>query len=173
MTSIGTRQLAGLAVKIIGLIWLLQAIGSVPRLLADFALWPPPSEGGDYRLLIAASVVGILLHLSIAWFLLARADRVAARLFPDSGTPEIALSTQEALGVGIAVIGRCVVATAVPRVGEAVVNFKWLQESGRVHGVGSWIMGNWVALTGAVVQLAVGIGLFFKSRRLAALWSAL
>ena len=169
--GIGARQLGALAVRVLGLIWLLRAIGHIPAFIGLFAARPSQFEAGNFLLVIAASVVSFLLNLVIAWLFLLKADRVAARVFPDSGSVELAVTTEDCLGVALAVVGICVLADAIPKVGEAIINFKYMEDSGRVYAAGSWIRGNWVVLTGCVAQLVIGFGLFVRSRYLASLWS--
>lgn len=170
-SGIGTRQIGALALRILGVIWLLRTIGHIPALIGTFASRPSQFDPGDFRLLIAASIVGFLLNLVIAWLLLFKADRIAARVFPDSGTAQLAVTAEEGLAVALAIVGIYALVDAIPRVGETIINFKYMEDSGRVAVVGSWIRGNWVVLTGSVGQLVVGIGLFVRSRYLASLWS--
>jgi hypothetical protein len=170
-TGIGSRQIGALALRILGIIWLLRAIGHIPALIGMFATRPSRFEPGNFNLLITASFVGFMLNLLLAWLLLFRADRVAARIFPDSDTGQLAVTAEECLAVALAVVGAYVVVDAIPKVGEAVINFKYMKDSGRVAVAGSWIRGNWVVLTGSIGQLVVGISLFVRSRYLASLWS--
>ena len=171
-TSAGRRQLGALAVRILGLLWLLRAVGHIPALIGMFGAKPSQFSPGDFRFVVAASLVGFLLHLMIAWLFLFKTDAVASRVFPEGESGELAVTAEDCLAVALATLGAYVAAEALPRVGEGIINFKYMRDTGSVYTSGSWMRGNWVALSGGIAQLVLGVGLFLKSRYLAAAWAS-
>ena len=169
--SVGTRQAGAVVIKVLGLVWLLRAVAQVPRLIGIFATRPAQFSPGDYRLVIAGEVVSFILHLGIGWLLVSKGEALSRRLFAHDGTTHLALTAEDCLAIALAAVGVFIVAGAVPRLGESIINFKYLTETGSASFRGSWMRGNWVVLVGTVAEIVIGTGLFLKSRYLAALWS--
>jgi len=168
---VDTRQAATVVFKVLGVVWLLRAIGDIPGLIGVLSTPPDRFSAGDYRLVIAARFVAFGLRVVIGWLLIAKGGAIARLLLAPDTSIEIEMTAEDSLAVALAAIGVAIAASSIPTLGEAIVNFKYLKDTGGAYTRGTWMRGNWVALLGSVGEVVVGIGLFMSSRSLAVLWS--
>ena len=165
---VGTRQATTVVLKVLGVVWLLRAISQIPGLISVFSSPADRFSAGDYRLVIVARFASFFLNLVLGWFLVAKGGAVARSLFSADTSVDLGLTAEDSLAIALAAIGVAIAATAIPRLGEAIVNFNYLKETGAAY-----TRGNWVALLGSVAEVVVGVGLFMSSRSLAVVWSGI
>jgi hypothetical protein len=162
------RRLAALVLKLWGLLWLISGLTSIPQVILIFASQPFVGEQRAVQTFSQwTTAIGTACTFIVALVLLATAERIASRLFPDE---RIVLPSQlEQLAFGV--LGAYLLILAAR---ESAVILYVLATRSELDASGQfaylWQENNGQALVGAIVQGAFGLVLLLGRRALSRAW---
>jgi len=172
------REVASLAFTIAGIYALIQAIPMVPSLVSWFGMMRGIAEStesaktGQWALVTVAMMLPLAGLLLVGYLFIAHGGKFAARMFPDEDTaPGTKASVGGLQAVAFSVVGVLVVAMALPRLLNAVGFLANVYARTPPPERIPWTP--WTGLLAGVVQLGLGVGLFFGGRGLANYWQRL
>jgi hypothetical protein len=108
----------------------------------------------------------LFVELAVAAACLFRAELFAGRLFPDRPLQLAALSREDLLVVGVALLGVSSVAAAAPGVIRFAGKMLWFAQGSRQAQFLASMAGSWEELAKSVLELFVGAALAAKAGRL-------
>lgn len=161
------RDVLGIAIRILGLWTLATVIPWLPSLAYPFSrAMGLPAAGA--RQIFFIQLVSYCIVLIVGFYLLAYAKRIAAALMPEDGEfgwPEWVTRRGVLFGFGVGILGLVLVARNLPLVLAYIVQYIWAwRTSVSVRGLAA----GWPTLTSQAIALAIGLGLLFGFRKLAA-----
>lgn len=164
------RSLTVLALRVTGIYAILRGIEQGRPYVTYFLLEPDRWQTDLTRtgVFVVQSIPVLLFVLGIALFVLARP--LARWLAPPEDGTAAEGPGEDLMAPALAVVGVFVLADAIPRLAGFATNLavllgaraEWYEPR---LGRSTWVLGIQLAL-----QLAVGLGLFFRARGLAAIW---
>lgn len=169
-----TKSLAVVAVKITGIVFLVIGLFRLPYsviVVLQYQLYRGPDEGSVYVALFAVIAYGVIFGAGL--FFLIVGEKVGAFISRDESEAPLAVREEDLLRVAIAIIGACVLASALPRLAgnltEALIarrlGFPPIARETRLR----YLSG----LIASAVQTVIGAWMFFGSRGVAGLRNAL
>ncbi|MHC4881868.1 MAG: hypothetical protein ACYTFX_09545 [Planctomycetota bacterium] len=155
------REIASLAIKLMGVFILIRSISSVPVV---FYAWRPSENIGFLQsvLMLLLSILLIIIPLVI----IRLADRVAVWLIKDdthTGTIVTSISKDDIMIMAVSCIGLYFIITAIP---SLVMNLSFYF---RLSASSFW-QNAFRTLVAPAVQLGLGVWLFVGSRGIVKLW---
>ncbi|MDA3839184.1 MAG: hypothetical protein PF574_09425 [Candidatus Delongbacteria bacterium] len=162
------KDILAVANKILGIYLVIRAIESletialavksVKRLL--------PSEWTRAIWVLSASIVPFLLYIGLSFCLIKWANPIAAKLCArDLTNGEISGIGKDALQeIAFSTVGVFIIANALPLLTQIITQLSYQGEWKQRIAPGMWVI-----IAGVAIQLAIGIYLFFGSRRLVGL----
>lgn len=177
------RDIASIALKITGVVLLVQAIISMPLTLNGISmLWGEKVQGypGNQYLFGALGILTILLQIAAALYLLLKADGTAAWIVREDGPvdlPDAASRRRPLFALAVRVAGVVFLAQGIPglvrSVVQAVLQARAASEqfgTGALNAfrAGAWIQ-EWSTVAGSLAAVLVGLYLLFCAERLARL----
>lgn len=172
------REIAALAFTIAGIYALIEAIPMVTSLVSWFDMLRRMTAGsgsaktGQLVLVTLAMMLPLAGLLFAAYLLIVRSGKFAARMFPEDDTGLATKASAAGLqAAALSVVGVLVVALALPRLLNAVGYLASVYARTPPPEQTPWT--SWTHLLAGVVQLGLGIGLFFGGRGLANYWQRL
>jgi hypothetical protein len=169
-TSMTTRTLAGVFIKLIGLYMgasTLHALGS----MLSFLL-PPFHDAVDMSpRWVWANIPGMLVGLAIAAVFIGYGDRIAGALFAEQPAPIVIVSAGDLLRIGICLVGLMLAASAVPSVLRTAGAALWYSGADRQSQFGAVVGRMWSETVDGALSFVAGVLLVVFARPLAALLS--
>ncbi len=164
-------QLASVALKIIGIYSILQAIPILGAIVQSFAF--PHGEEFNRVFLILGTSVPFVLLIGIGFVLIVFSAKLVDKvLFPQETVIEASTSTypQEIQAVAFSVIGLLMVVLAIPKFVQIGTNIYALQAAGDERTASELLKTNWSFTIGAAVQFVIGFFVFIGAQLLSSLW---
>lgn len=175
------RQTASLAFKLTGIVCVIWSIPFLQTTLSVFTL--DQIQAVHRSVLVALQAVPLLLLVSIGSVLILKSDALSEWAFREPGNVSTAAESSEVQAIALSVAGAVIVALAVPDLSKIAWNFVFLRMMrDPVERETPWLFEGaasrfaretWGHLVGAVVQLALGLALFLRSRAIAVWWDRL
>jgi hypothetical protein len=162
------RRLAALVLKLWGLLWLISGLTSIPHVILIFASQPFVGEQHAMQSFSQwSTAIATACTFIVALVLLAAAERISARLFPDERVVLPSQLEQVAFGV----LGAYLLILAAR---ESAVILYVLATKSELDARGQfaylWQENNGQALVGAIVQGAFGLVLLLGRQALSRAW---
>ena len=161
------RDVLGIAIRILGLWTLVNLISSLPGLaygLTGARAMPAAFE----KRLFFMELVSCCISLIVGFYLLAYAKRIAAALMPEDGElgwPEWITRPGVLFGFGAGIFGLVLIVRNLPPVIVFIVQHIWgWCTRMAVYGRAA----DWLFFASQVILLAIGLGLLFGYRSIAA-----
>ncbi|MEO8505036.1 MAG: hypothetical protein ABI609_14145 [Acidobacteriota bacterium] len=167
------RGFAEVCLKLIGGYWVVVALLSVPSLLTGYSM-AASSPQMETKTWLAASLLGIALHLAIGVTVLSYAERLAGRVAPgeavDSGSPSRPQTMQ---GAAFSVLGAYFVVLALSSAAQHIYSFAVLKDHADSWQYKEVWNREWSGIVATVTELVAGLMLFLGGKSLARLWHQL
>jgi hypothetical protein len=172
------REVASLALKLLGIYAFILAISSFHSMMISLAIGAQytgtTSHDSTFFLLAAGSGIPLLLLIFLGWYLIAASERLSKGLFPQEvGEDKIsALSSEDAQTIAFSVVGLLLLTKAVPNLFRVMLRISSALQYKTLSAtvIKTGIIQSSVVV---VVQLALGLYLFLGSKGLSGLWHKL
>lgn len=166
------REIASLALKLLGIYCLIQALTFLAGVLNLVGLNAAKMDL-SWSLLVVAGVLPILGYLLAGFVLLAFGDRVSEKLMHEdkvAGARVSKITTREVQTLAFSVVGIYVIATSLPDLASLLWSIAFYYRKGGPELARAGAENVWQSAIQVVVEFAVGAGLFLGSRGVSSLW---
>lgn len=174
------REVASLAFTIAGIYALVQAIPLIGQLVSWFQMLATAMEKsdsakfGEWGLITIAIILPFAGLVFVGYLFIARSRKFALRMFPrglfpeEGAAPGAGASATDLQVVAFSVVGILVVAIALPHLlnGAAYLAYAYV----RAEPAKQIPWTSWAYFVAGLLQLGLGVGLFFGGRGLASYW---
>jgi hypothetical protein len=172
VTAMSAEDLAVVLLKVTGIYWLVEAVLTIPTLVALRGV-PQHSELPDAQLVLALQVCAVLVYSSLgATFLLATRKVVSLMRLDHHGAPSN-LDSRTIQAVGLSLLGVWFIASSLPELLQFLGGLLPLLKFGRAVERANYWQQTRSTLLQPAVELATGLALFTGSRGLSSFWHSL
>lgn len=157
------REIFAVASKILGIYLLVRALESTATIGYFIAAL---RKADDVSFYLFGGVIPFLLYLAVGFCLIKWAEPIAAKLSgkEEASVAEGALEKDALQAIAFSAVGVFIIAAALPRITQIIVN---LSVQGPMRP--EVVLRTWGTIVGFVLQLGIGIYLFFGSKGLVGL----
>ncbi len=159
------RDLGSVGLKLIGVVFCVTGLVSLPMALEAFSLVARSGVDAGMRFTPFGWLLRVLLEVALGLWLIFRGDRIAGWIVPSDRGVEPAIDPRALLEVLLAALGVFLVADGLPSLGQRLVDALTVGAGPRFG-----LSGRPVPLVADLIRIAVGAALFVGAGPLAAMW---
>ncbi|RKY56513.1 MAG: hypothetical protein DRP89_01215 [Candidatus Neomarinimicrobiota bacterium] len=167
------NDIFSLALKILGIYALIVAITTIRFSLSMIlSCISSPQYSPGLLSTIIASLIPLLLLLTLSYFLIKMSEKLSELLIPNGNVERIktSLSTKEIYYIAFSIIGVFVIVTALPKLFQVITQFSYFKiHKGDAFSarIGQRLIESSVDV---IVRFALGFYLFFGGKGLSTIW---
>lgn len=163
------RETASFVIRLIGIYIVLRFIAYFPSILTPF-IYVKSTPSGFFPALISTIVT--LAHPAFCLLIIFKSDKVATWLVSEDKplTVEVNINKDDIMAIGFAIVGLLILASVIPRFAEMATRYS-LSKNQLEYQATRYLIEFKATIVATLVQLLLGLGLFFGSKKLVEIWN--